>query len=225
MHLMLRHRALGLATAVFLCTTALAAGLAFAGSTLDDRRFAVPILAVLIGTGVVALLGWASERARLEEAKAEYDERTAEHVVRQGQALAETERLGTELSAALATYNTEKQERDELESELRARVEGLERAQPETRDDYEARLDQQAEELPHVPPAARGRRRREAGRARVDVQPPRPDRRLRARPRAARRSRAAPSHHSSRGHDARRRRPRTPRFPHGRRLSGHRALR
>ncbi len=147
MHLLLRHRALGLATAVFLGTTAVAAGLAFAGSTLDDRRFAIPILAVLIGTGVVALFGWAAERARLEEAKAEYDERTAEHVVRQGQALAETERLGTELSAALATYNTEKQERDQLESELRARVEGLEKAMPETRGDYETKLDQQAEEL------------------------------------------------------------------------------
>src|SRR5262245_14040026 len=147
MHLLLRHRALGIATAVFLGTTALAAGLAFAGSTLDDRRFAVPILGVLIGTGVVALFGWAAQRARLEEAKAEYDERTAEHVVRQGQALAETERLGTELSAALAQYNTEIEERNVLESELRARVEGLEKAMPETRGDYESKLDQQAEEL------------------------------------------------------------------------------
>ena len=147
MQLLLRHRALGLATAVFLVTTAVAAGLAFAGSALDDRRYAVPLLALLIGTGVVALLGWAGERARREEEKAEFDERTTEHVVRQGQALAETERLGAELSAALAQYDTDKLTHDELESELRARVEGLERAIPETQRDYEARLDRQAGEL------------------------------------------------------------------------------
>jgi HD-GYP domain-containing protein (c-di-GMP phosphodiesterase class II) len=146
MNLLLRHRALGLATAVFLVTTAVAAGLAFAGS-LDDRRYAVPLLAVLIATGVFALLGWAGERARREEEKAEFDERTTEHVVRQGQALAETERLSAELSAALARYDIDKQAHDEVESELRARVEGLERAIPETQRDYEARLDRQAAEL------------------------------------------------------------------------------
>jgi HD-GYP domain-containing protein (c-di-GMP phosphodiesterase class II) len=150
MILLLRHRALGLATAVFLITTAVAAGLAFAGSALDDRRYAVPLLALLVGTGVFALLGWAGERARREEERAEYDERTAEHVVRQGQALVETERLGAELTAALAKYDTDKQAHDELESELRARLEGLERAIPAAHVEYEARLDQQAEELREV---------------------------------------------------------------------------
>jgi HD-GYP domain-containing protein (c-di-GMP phosphodiesterase class II) len=146
-HLVYRHRALGLATGLFLVTTAFAAGLAFAGSTLDDRRYAVPLLGLLVLTGVVALFGWAAERSLREEKEVEHLEAAAEQARREAEALDEADRLGGELRTALAAHDADTKVFEEVESELRARVEGLEHALPQERQAYEARLDRQAQEL------------------------------------------------------------------------------
>ena len=85
---------------------------------------------------------------------------------------------------------------------------------PETRGDYEAKLDRQAEELRTERRLREGDADARRGGARVDEQPPRPDRRLRARPRPTRRSRPLRADPASRRDDARRRRPRAARLAH-----------
>ena len=72
---LLRNRSLTIATVIFLAATAVAAGLAFAGSTgLEDRRVSIPLLLVILASGVFALLGWATEKARREELAEEHRE-------------------------------------------------------------------------------------------------------------------------------------------------------
>jgi HD-GYP domain-containing protein (c-di-GMP phosphodiesterase class II) len=148
----LRHRALAVATLAFLLAAAVAAGLAFAGTTLlGERRVAIPLLVALIGTGVVALLGWAAERRRGEElAESHAEERArfeAERTLIEADAKAAESRLLAELSAARAGFDSDRAARDEVEGDLRARLEGLERALPETAAEYEARLDRANEDL------------------------------------------------------------------------------
>src|SRR6187431_1592835 len=123
----LRHRALAIATVAFLLAAAVAAGLAFAGTTLlGEPEVAIPLLVALIGTGVVALLGWAAERQRGEELVETHAEERAR---------LEAERALREADARA------------VEEQLRAKLEGLERAMPEAAGEYEARLDRANEEL------------------------------------------------------------------------------
>jgi HD-GYP domain-containing protein (c-di-GMP phosphodiesterase class II) len=143
---LLRHRALAVLTAVFLLTTAVAAGLAFAGSDLlDDPAIAAPLLLVLGGTGAAALVGWAAERARREELVERHgDERArleAERMLERQDAAATAARLEAELDAARAGFEADRSARAEVEEELRVRLDGLERALPDERARYESRLD------------------------------------------------------------------------------------
>ena len=144
---LLRHRGLALVTAVFLLTTAVAAGLAFAGSDLlDDRAVAVPLLLVLGVTGAGALVGWAVERARSEELVERHDDEQArieaERTLERQDADARAARLEAELDAARAGFEADSASRAEVEEELRVRLEGLERALPDERARYESRLDE-----------------------------------------------------------------------------------
>ncbi len=66
--LLLRTPTLAAATVVFVVVTAVAAGLALAGSdVLGDRRVAIPLVLLLLASGGAALLGWSGERARRDE--------------------------------------------------------------------------------------------------------------------------------------------------------------
>ena len=137
-----RQRAITLVTAVFLASTAVAFGLAFAGShRLEDRRVALPLLLVMLTAGVLALLGWATERERrvdLDEHRAEERAELEAEKERAERELRETRAgLGGELEAA----RTEIARRAENERSLEARLEGRERAIHETRAEYESRLD------------------------------------------------------------------------------------
>lgn len=148
----LRTRGLVLATAGFLLATAVAAGLAFAGSDLlDDRRILIPLLLVLGGTGAVALLGWATERARSAELVERHDDEQArleaERTLERQDAQARAARLEAELDAAHAGFEADQAAQAEAQADLRARLEGLERALPEERARYETRLDEANEEL------------------------------------------------------------------------------
>ncbi len=148
----LRHRALAIATVAFLLAAAVAAGLAFAGTTLlGEPEIAIPLLVALIGTGVVALLGWAAERQRSEElVETHAEERArleAERALREADARAVEEQLRAELSAARAGFESDRAASVQVEEELRARLEGIERAMPEAAGEYEARLDRANEEL------------------------------------------------------------------------------
>ena len=145
---LLRHRAIAVATGAFLVVSAVAAGLAFAGSDLlADRRVAVPLLLALLGVGVLALLGWAMERTRREELeitaleeRLELEGRAQE---REGRLKAEQDRLQQELADAAA----DRARREEIEHEIRARLQGQEKALQEARVEHEARLDQAHQEL------------------------------------------------------------------------------
>ena len=145
---LLRHRAIAVATGAFLVVSAVAAGLAFAGSDLlADRRAAVPLLLALLGTGVFALLGWATERTRREELEITELEHRMELEVR---ARERETALGAErdrLAQALADSEADRIRREEVERSLRARLEGREKALGEARAEQEARLDQAHQEL------------------------------------------------------------------------------
>jgi len=101
--------------------------------------------------GVVALLGWAAERQRGDELLETHAEERArleaEKALGRADAKAVEARLHAELSAARAGYDSDRVARTQVEDELRARLEGLERALPETAGEYEARLDRANEEL------------------------------------------------------------------------------
>ncbi|HEX2111955.1 MAG TPA: HD domain-containing phosphohydrolase [Gaiellaceae bacterium] len=144
---LLRNRAIAAATLSFLAVTAVAMGLAFAGSdVLQDRRASVPILLALLVAGVFALLGWATERARREELELEQTEERArvdaERARREDELGAEQDRLRAELADVRARTEADRARREEVERELRAQLEGQERANQELRAEYDARLDQ-----------------------------------------------------------------------------------
>ncbi len=148
----LRHRALAVATIAFLLAAAVAAGLAFAGTTLlGEQQIAIPLLVTLIGTGIAALLGWAAERQRGEElAETHAEERArleAERTLREADARAAEEGLRAQLAAARAGYDSDRAVREEIEEGLRARLDGLERALPQAAAEYETRLDRANDEL------------------------------------------------------------------------------
>jgi HD-GYP domain-containing protein (c-di-GMP phosphodiesterase class II) len=143
-----RHRALAVATVVFIAVTAFAAALAFAGSPwLQDRRVSVPLVLVLVAWGAYTLLGWLTERERREELVTEHDEEIArqhaEQARREGELREERDRLGAELE----TTRARAEEAEEVGRELRARLEGQEKALQEVRSEYESRAAQQADEL------------------------------------------------------------------------------
>jgi diguanylate cyclase (GGDEF)-like protein len=149
---LLRNRAIAVATLVFLAVTAVALGLAFAGSDLlDDRRVAIPILLALLVTGTFALLGWATERARREELDLEQAEERArlegERERREQELGAELDRLRAELADVRASAEADSERRDEAERDFRARLESQERANEALRGEYEARLDEVNREL------------------------------------------------------------------------------
>jgi HD-GYP domain-containing protein (c-di-GMP phosphodiesterase class II) len=158
---LLRNRGLALVTAVFLLATAVAAGLAFARSDLlENPAVLVPLLLILGVAGAVALVGWAAERARAAElAERHGDEQArleAERTLERQDAAAAAARLEAELDAARAGFEADRAARAEVEEDLRARLEGLERVLPDERARYEARLDEANEEL-LVERRARGR--------------------------------------------------------------------
>jgi HD-GYP domain-containing protein (c-di-GMP phosphodiesterase class II) len=158
---LLRNRGLALVTAVFLLATAVGAGLAFARSDLlENPAVLVPLLLLLGVAGAVALVGWATERARSEElAERHGDEQArleAERTLERQDAAAAAARLEAELDAARAGFEADRAAQAEVEEDLRARLEGLERVLPDERARYEARLDEANEEL-LVERRARGR--------------------------------------------------------------------
>ena len=149
---LLRNRGLALVTAVFLLATAVAAGLAFARSDLlENPAVLVPLLLLLGVAGAVALVGWAAERARAAELAERHGEEQArleaERTLERQDAAAAAARLGAELDAARAGFEADRAAQAEVEEDLRARLEGLERALPDERARYEARLDEANEEL------------------------------------------------------------------------------
>ena len=151
---LLHSRAIAVATAIFLLATAVGAGLAFAGSDLlEDRRIAIPLVLVVLASGIFALLGWATERTRREELEVAHAEELgriqADQARREAELRAEVDRVAGELAETRARADEERGAREETERELRARVEGLERALAETRTESEARLDRANEELLH----------------------------------------------------------------------------
>jgi len=149
---LLRTPSLAFATISFLVATAVAGGLAFAGSDLlSDRRFAVPLILVLLASGAAALLGWSAEREEREETEVKAAEdlgRLQADAARRIEELqAEQARLSEELEATRATASAERADRAEVEGNLRAKLEGQEKALTELRSENEARLDQQTREL------------------------------------------------------------------------------
>ena len=147
MRALLRSPTLALAMTVFLAATAVAVGLAFAGSPLlEDRRVSVPLLLTLLLSGVLAFLGWSAARAAAEEVRAEYESTVAR---RQAEARANEERLQAELAETRDRAERERREREEAEREFRARLEGQEKALRETRADLEARIEERERELAH----------------------------------------------------------------------------
>jgi HD-GYP domain-containing protein (c-di-GMP phosphodiesterase class II) len=151
---LLRTPALAAATVVFLVVTAVAAGLALAGSdVLGDRRVAIPLVLLLLASGGAALLGWSGERARRDEEEAAHGEELArlrrEAAEREAELRDEVEAVKAEVEAVRAEYEAATVRRDELETNLRARVEDHERALRELRSDYEERLEQQEQDLVH----------------------------------------------------------------------------
>ncbi len=153
---LLHTRAIAVATVVFILATAVAVGLAFAGSDLLlDRRVSVPLFLVLLGSGAVALLGWATERTNREDLEREH----ADEVGQLGADLTRREReLRDEIDRAVTALEADREElqrREEQESLLTARLEGVEGALAEASAEYERRLDQAEEQ------AREERRRRE----------------------------------------------------------------
>ncbi len=137
---LLRHRAIGLTSGVFVLAAALAAGLAFAGSSL-----AVVAVFPLLVAGAVGLLGWWTERQQREDDATQHADETAtlqgEHAARESELREQGERLAAELDAARSGFAADSGARDEVQGELQARVEGLEHAVETSRADAEARLD------------------------------------------------------------------------------------
>jgi HD-GYP domain-containing protein (c-di-GMP phosphodiesterase class II) len=143
-----RIRSLAVATIVFVAATAVAGGLAFAGSELlADRRVAIPLVLALLASGVLALMGWAAERAEREE----LETRSAEDVGRLHAEVASRDSqlhaLERELADVQAAAAADRAQREETERNLLARLEGQEKALAEVRHEYEARLDQQTREM------------------------------------------------------------------------------
>jgi HD-GYP domain-containing protein (c-di-GMP phosphodiesterase class II) len=146
MKALLHHRSLTLATIAFLAATAVAGGLAFAGSDLlNDRPVAVPIVLVLLVSGVFALLGWATERTRREELGEEVEaerQKLADDLARtQAEFRATQDELVSQLEMARAQAEAESAQRAEVERETSARLEGNERALRELRDKFESELE------------------------------------------------------------------------------------
>ncbi len=147
---LLRHRAIALATGLFLLVSAIGAGLAFAGSDLlGDRRVAVPLLLALLATGVFALLGWATERTRREEREIEALETRMELEADAEQREARARSDADRERRATVEAQAERARLEEVERELRARLQGQEKALQETRAEYEARLDAVNDNLLH----------------------------------------------------------------------------
>jgi diguanylate cyclase (GGDEF)-like protein len=146
---LLRPRSLALAALVFLVAAAVAAVLAFAGSELlDDRSVAIPLVLALLVSGGAALLGWWVERARGNDLAQRHEEELARLEGDAARREAELrDAAAAELEATRADAHEEAARRDELESELRAKLESKEQAVQELRSDYEARLEQQEREL------------------------------------------------------------------------------
>ncbi len=149
---LLRTRSLAVATIVFLVATAVAGGLAFAGSgLLSERRIAIPLVLILLASGAAALLGWSAERIRRDEVETQTAEELgrlrADAAQREEELRSEQGRLAEELETARLDANAEAAERNEVEGNLRAKLEGQERALTELRSEYDARLDQQTRDL------------------------------------------------------------------------------
>ena len=147
-----RNRSLTIATIVFLAATAVAAGLAFAGSNLlEDRRLSIPLLLVMLTAGVFALLGWATEKARREEVEDEHNESreqlAAEYARREAEIRERQQAVEGELRAARERAEAEGTEREGAVRELTARLEGQERALRERRDELEEKLHERNQEL------------------------------------------------------------------------------
>ena len=145
---LLRIRSLAVATVLFLGATAVAGGLAFAGShLLQDRTVAIPLVLVLLASGLLALLGWSTERAGREEVETQ----RAEDLGRlQGEIAQRDSRLHGlegELAEVRAAASAERNRSEETEGNLLAKLEGRERAIEELKSEYEARLDQESREL------------------------------------------------------------------------------
>ncbi len=149
---LLRQPSLSIATFVFLVATAIAAGLAFAGSSLlEDRRFSLPLLLVILTTGVFALLGWAAEKARREELADEHNQDreklAAEYARREAEIRERRDAVEGELRAARERATLEGTEREAAARELTARLEGQEKALRETREELEGKLHERNQEL------------------------------------------------------------------------------
>ncbi|MDQ3994807.1 MAG: HD domain-containing protein [Actinomycetota bacterium] len=147
-----RHRSLAIATAVFLGATAVAVGLAFAGSNrLDDRRVSIPLLLVMLTAGVFALLGWATEKTRREELdsvhNAERERLATESAQREAELRARQDEVEGRFREAAELAQRERAEREAAAREFTARLEGQERALRETREDLEAKLQERNQEL------------------------------------------------------------------------------
>lgn len=146
MPFLLRHRAIGLTSAVFVIAAALAAGLAFAGSDL-----AVAAVFPLLLGGAVGLFGWWAERQQREEDAVRHADETAalrgEHSARESELLERGERLEAELDATRSGFAADRTARENVESELQARVEGLGHALQTMRAESETRLDGAGREL------------------------------------------------------------------------------
>ena len=138
---LLRHRAIALTSTVFVLAAALAAGLAFAGSSL-----AVVAVVPLLAAGAVALFGWWAERQQRTDDAARHADETAklqgEHSARESELNERAGRLEAELDAARSGFAADSSARDEAHGDLQARVEGLEHALETTRAESEARLDE-----------------------------------------------------------------------------------
>jgi HD-GYP domain-containing protein (c-di-GMP phosphodiesterase class II) len=149
---LLRYRTLAVATIVFLATTAVAAGLAFAGSDLlTDRRVSVPLLLVALITGATAFLGWSAARTRGDEtaaeAAAEREKLGIAYARREEELREEQARLAGDLDAARTELEAERQAREALDHDLHARLEAQERTLRETRLELESKLDERDREL------------------------------------------------------------------------------
>ena len=149
---LLRNRSLALATAAYLAATAVLGGLALAGSDhLADRRVAVPLTLLLLLAGGLGLLGWASERSRRRESELEQAEELArlqsEHADREAELRSTQHELQAELESTRGQLGTERAERQDLERDVRARLEENERALRELRASFEATLAQKEHEL------------------------------------------------------------------------------
>ena len=141
-------RSLAFATVLFLGATAVAGGLAFAGSDLlSDRRIAVPLVLVLLASGALALMGWAAARDEREEVETQRAEDLGRLQGEIAQRDTQLHDLQTELGDVRAAAEADRRQREETERNLLAKLQGQERALAELKVEHEARLDQATSEL------------------------------------------------------------------------------